>query len=71
MSEDIVVQKFASEALSLVFQLKSEGLVMGKDFTWKYIPGTYDFHTMEQDEPHAVFTFTDPKQAILYAMKWL
>ena len=71
MSEEIIVHLNASKTVDLVNQLKADGLIMHQDFEWEYIPGTYDYHTMETGKPHAVFTFTEPKHAVLYAMKWL
>lgn len=71
MSEELIVHKNAGESLALVNQLKSDGLVQHVDFIWRFVPGRYDYDTMETGEPHSVVTFFDPKHAVIYALKWL
>ena len=60
-------------ALIEIFQLKDQlvrdGLVMNRDFEWKYHPPQWDGFTQEHPK-HVEFSFQDPSLATFYQLKW-
>ena len=57
------------EALWLKEQLVRDGLVMNRDFEWKYHPPQWDGFTQEHPK-HVEFSFQDPSLATFYQLKW-
>jgi hypothetical protein len=72
MAETIRIDGNSQHALTLVAQLKAEGLVMGRDFEWNYSKPILDSWTSDVQSPaYTNFTFYNPQHATLYALKWL
>ena len=59
----------AAQAIDLVGELKSKGLVMNNDFTWTYHPGLW-INVNETIKKYCEFNFRDPKLATFYSLKW-
>jgi len=54
----------AAETLSLVNELKSNGLTQGKDFEFSFHSSTYT------EKSYCVFSFTDRDSLSFYKLKW-
>jgi hypothetical protein len=50
-------------------QLVRDGLVMNRDFEWKYHPPHWDGFTQERPK-HVEFSFQDAALATFYQLKW-
>jgi len=50
-------------------QLVRDGLVMNRDFEWKYHPPHCDGFTQERPK-HVEFSFHDAALATFYQLKW-
>jgi hypothetical protein len=57
------------EAMWLKDQLVRDGLVMNRDFEWKYHPPHWDGFTQEHTK-HVEFSFQDAALATFYQLKW-
>jgi hypothetical protein len=61
----------ASQTMELVRELRAKGLVQGTDFNFSYQHSTTDFFDTEVDMLRGCsFTFTDPKWATFFRMKY-
>lgn len=61
----------ASAAMELVRDLRSKGLVQGKDFDFKYHPAKYDDTGFDMLSTKSVeFSFKDDKWATFFRMKY-
>jgi len=59
------------EVISVVREMRKNGMIQGKDFDFKYEPATYDTDGWEAVSPRqTVFTFYDEKYATWFALKW-
>lgn len=66
----VVVQCDANAGMELVRELRSAGLVQGRDFDFKYCPYSHDSFTGEDVDRHVVFSFHTEKYSTFYALKW-
>jgi len=57
------------EAMWLKDQLVRDGLVMNRDFEWKYHPPHCDGFAQERPK-HVEFSFHDAALATFYQLKW-
>ncbi len=58
-------------AIELKDQLLSDGLVIDRDFVWKYTQAQYDNDGCTYVAPKQVtFEFQDPAMATFYQLKW-
>lgn len=71
MAETIKVEADSHYSVTLVNELKDNGLVVGKDFDWEFHQYVYDYMTGDETPAYTNFTFYDPQHATLYALKWL
>lgn len=71
-TEVILENKRPNEVIELVHDLRSHGLVQGKDFDFKYFQRTWSYSSTEDDRPeHTVFTFYgNNKWATWFKLKW-
>ena len=60
----------ASEALSLIEDLKHQGLSALHDFNWAYIPLVMDDYYTPKESPKVQITFYDSKWATFFELKW-
>jgi hypothetical protein len=61
----------AQAASELTEQLRADGLVNGRDFTWRFYPKKYDHYDSDNNRDARVeFEFTDEKMATFYRLKW-
>lgn len=61
----------AAQSMELVRELRAKGLVQGRDFTFAYQKSDYDYFTQEFKQLRGCnFTFTDPKWATFFRMKY-
>jgi hypothetical protein len=58
------------QAMLFKDQLVQDGLIMHKDFEWKYYPSLTDGFTTERPR-RAEFMFHDDALATFYQLKWL
>jgi hypothetical protein len=66
----VTVKCDAGQGMELVRELRSAGLVQGKDFDFVYHPYTYDNFTGEHCRRHVVFAFYTEKYGTFYTLKW-
>jgi hypothetical protein len=71
MSSSLKVYKGVNDILQLVNELKTHGLIQGKDFDFSYIPYTYKKKTNDKIPRHAIFTFYKEDMASWFSLKWL
>lgn len=69
MIKVIVRDKQANEILDMVSELRSQGLVQGRDFDFAYQPEEYDTFTGIVKERLTVFSFHTEKYATLFSLK--
>jgi hypothetical protein len=73
----------ASNGIAMAHELRSAGLTLDRDFTWKYIPEgmidlnfrydmTFadDYHETRIQKRQVVIRFRDPALATFYTLKW-
>jgi len=61
----------AQHAMVLKQQVLDHGLLMGQDFTWRYVPNQYDGWDAETSTiPHVVFEFRDPGMETFFKLRW-
>jgi len=65
-----ILDKNANEIMDMVKELRSQGLVQGKDFDFSYYPPEYDFMNGHTDSKYTKFTFYSEKYATLFALKY-
>ena len=72
MSNSIVIPvNSATEAYTIVMELKGIGLVANRDFTWSFRPKREDYISYEViDPPTVTFTFVDTAMASFFRLKW-
>ena len=58
------------DAIGYKFQLIQAGLVMDDDFSWAYVPSTWDNFTGETHGKYVVFQFREESLATFYQLKW-
>ncbi len=68
--EVFVVNKGVPEIMDIVKDLRTQGLVQGKDFDFAYTPPEYDFMNGHTNTRHTKFTFYTEKYATLFALKY-
>ena len=76
-SEVVFEGATAARGMEMAWALARAGLVLGKDFTWKYIPGEWkdewqseQGHGQKFQEKSVVLMFQDPAMATFYSLKW-
>jgi hypothetical protein len=72
MTNSVVIPvNSATEAYTIVMELKGLGLVANSDFTWSFKPKTEDYISYEViDPPSVTFTFIDESMASFFRLKW-
>ena len=60
----------AIEAIEFKNSLIRAGLVIEKDFVWRYYRQHYDWAGTMEEPGQAVFDFQDPAMATFYQLKW-
>lgn len=66
-----IIDKTPDEILSLVKQLRQQGLVQGKDFDFSYHQAKYNNDGWSAVENrHAKFVFSDEKFATLFTLRF-
>lgn len=66
-----ILDRKPDEVMSIVRELRSQGLVQGQDFDFAYRPAEYDnFSGDAVHNRHTVFTFYSEKYATLFALKY-
>ena len=71
MREVRVVGADANQTMELVRELRSAGLVQGRDFDFSYHQAQYSNFAYDDDTPRmAVFKFYVDKYATFYQLKW-
>jgi hypothetical protein len=71
MVEVVLSNTSADKMLSIVKELKEQGLVLDKDFSFKYEPAQYNNDGWSQvTSRRSVFTFYNEKYATLFALKY-
>lgn len=72
MIEIKIYRKDPSVIMEIVRELRSMGLVQGRDFDFAYKPPSYDSdYSFEEVRPkHTVFTFHTEKYATLFTLKY-
>ena len=71
MDKVIINHVSPAEAIELKNQLLSAGLVMNRDFEWRWNPATYDNDGYSAVTPALVyFKFSDAAIATFYKLKW-
>jgi hypothetical protein len=72
MAVDVVLSNTtADQMLAIVKELKSQGLMLNKDFNFRYEPAQYDNDGWSQiTGKQCVFTFTKEKYATLFILKY-
>lgn len=67
----VIKNRDASETLEIVRELRSQGLVQGKDFDFAFNQAKYDNFGYEPEvERHTVFKFYNEKYATLFSLKY-
>lgn len=67
----ILPVKNAGEAMSYIDTLRSEGLAVGGDFTWSYIPSEYDgWDDSTHTQPCVEIWFANESLESFYRLKW-
>ena len=67
--EVFVVDKGVPEIMDMVKDLRTQGLVQGKDFDFEYRPETWD-NFSRVHEKYTVFTFYDERWGTWFTLKW-
>jgi hypothetical protein len=72
MSVDVVLPEVnADRMLAIVRELKTQGLAVDRDFSFRYVPAHYDNDGWSQVTPkQCVFTFREDKQATMFMLKY-
>lgn len=71
MIKVIVNDKKPDEIMTIVRELRAQGLVQGTDFDFAYRPGEYDTYSGDAvHNRHTVFTFYKEKYATLFTLKY-
>lgn len=70
MTEVTVESTTVTETLEIVHSLK-ERLILGEDFTYKFIQGGYDWEMSEQIDHMTIFYFKDPAVATWFSLTYL
>lgn len=72
MATDIVLKDLdVNEMLQLVWGLKDQGLVVGKDFDFAYHQAKWDNFSHEAvTNKHVKFTFYDEEFAMMFVLKY-
>lgn len=68
--EVIIKHRHASEILEMVKDLRSQGLVQGKDFDFAFHSEQFDNFTGAVSHRHTIFSFYTEKYASLFLLKW-
>lgn len=67
----IILDKGPAEVMDIVRELRSQGLVQGKDFDFAYHQARYDINSYDAVENRkTVFTFHTEKYATLFTLKY-
>jgi hypothetical protein len=66
----VIVQCDANAGMELVRELRSAGLVQGRDFDFEYRPYRYDNFSGNNDVASTVFSFYTEKYGTFYTLKW-
>jgi hypothetical protein len=73
MGELKIINTSVPDFLLLLEELKSIGLILNKDFEWRFQPSkvieTFD-DTWKMENQHWIIKFYDPKQLTFYTLKW-
>ena len=71
MIKVVINDKQPDEVMSIVRELRAQGLVQGQDFDFAYRPAEFDnFSGDAVHNRHTVFTFYQDKYATLFALKY-
>lgn len=64
----------SDQGIAMAYALRSDGLVLDKDFTWTYIPKDsvvgMDRNKWMLSEKSVIIGFRDPTLATFYTLKW-
>lgn len=61
----------AQQAIEFKHQLDRDGLVLDRDYTWRYQKPVYDeFAWTDSEVSNVTFTFENPALASFYKLKW-
>lgn len=61
----------AQQAMEYKRQLDQDGLVVNRDYTWRYQKPVYDeFAWTDSEVSHVTFTFNNAALATFYQLKW-
>lgn len=67
----IIPVRNAGQALELIDQAKSHGLIIDQDFSWQFVPNKYDgYDLLSNTQPIVEIVFEDPKWATYFQLKW-
>jgi hypothetical protein len=58
------------DAVDMKLQLLQAGLVLDRDFSWKFFPNQWDSFSGVVGTRYAEFQFQDPALATFYQLKW-
>ena len=67
MEQVTIYRESVTDILTIIYELRAAGLAQGVDFEWKYSPPSW---SGERKDRHAVFSFSDGRIAIWFALKW-
>jgi hypothetical protein len=72
MTNDVVIRNIsAADAIALKIDLTNAGLIMDKDYTWRYQPVKYELNwSSESQASQVTFVFGDPALASFFRLKW-
>lgn len=65
-----VLDKDPNEIMEIVRELRSQGLVQGRDFDFAYQPSKYDSFSYVGEPRLTIFTFYTEKYSTLFALKY-
>lgn len=62
-----------AEFMEMLHELKSNGLIINKDFEWSFHPTSVEsfyFEPWKVKEKHWIIKFYNPKHYTFYSLKW-
>lgn len=66
-----IIDKSPNDVMDIVRELRSQGMVQGKDFDFAYFQPKYDINSYDGVENRkAIFTFHTEKYATLFTLKY-
>jgi hypothetical protein len=67
MEQVTIYRDSVADILSIVYELRAAGLSQDVDFKWNYSPPSW---SSEMKDRRAVFSFTEGRLAVWFALKW-